>query len=171
MPRTEIPKTDVDTLFTRAEWDLLVKLPGKVVIAATSAEADSPARTVAEGLAGLDAIAAGRSSDNPLVRRVVATIYTEPDTAEPDEGVATAEEFVDRAAGLAGVLDACRVAAGVLARRAEPDDRRAYQAWIFSIADRVCGVSRSGGVLGIGGVAVSPAEREFLADVTVALGG
>jgi hypothetical protein len=166
MPRTGSPKTAVDTLFTRAEWDLLVKLPGQVVIAATSAEADSPSRTVAEGLAGLDAIAAGRSSENPLVRRVVATIY-----AEPDEDTPTAQEFADRAAGLAGVLDACRHAAGVLGRRAEPDDRRAYQEWIFSIADRVCGASRSGGVLGVGGMAVSPAERKFLADMTAAFGG
>jgi len=171
MPRTGIPKTDVDTLFTRAEWDLLVKLPGKVVIAATSAEAGSPARTVAEGLAGLDAIAAGRSSDNPLVRKVVATIYAEPDDAQPDEGVAAAEEFVDRAAGLAGVLGACRLATAVLARRAEPDDRRAYQEWIFSIADRVCGASRSGGVLGAGGIVIAGAERAFLADLAAAFGG
>ena len=54
--RTELP-------FRRAEWELLVRLPGRVVVAATSAHVD-PARrtTVAEGLAGIDAIAAGRAS-------------------------------------------------------------------------------------------------------------
>src|SRR5439155_14251425 len=85
--RTEVP-------FRRAEWDLLVKLPGRVVVAATSAQADPARRTVAEGLAGIDAIAAGRASASRLVREIVAAIYDEPDDDRP-----VAEEFRNRGAG------------------------------------------------------------------------
>src|SRR5262249_31368691 len=65
--------------FSREEWDLLVRLPGRVVIAATSAEPDSPHHSVAEGLAGIDAIAAGRNSASTFVRGVVSAIYAEQD--------------------------------------------------------------------------------------------
>ena len=133
--------------FSPEEWELLVRLPGQVVIAATSAEADGARRTVAEGLAGLDAIAAGRSSTNPLVRTA-------------------AEEFVDRAAGLAAVLMSCHRAAGLLAERSADDDRLAYQAWLQSIAERVCGAASSGGMFGLGGDLISAAEAQFLDDLS-----
>src|SRR6187431_567537 len=96
-----------------AQWALLVRLPGRVVIAATSAEHDSPGRTVAEGLAGLAAIAAGRASDSDLVRAVVSAVYAETDGDGPD-----AEEFTDRDAGLAAVLAASREAVRVLTAHA-----------------------------------------------------
>jgi hypothetical protein len=147
--------------FSPEEWELLVRLPGQVVIAATSAEADGARRTVAEGLAGLDAIAAGRSSANPLVRTVVSTIYAEHDASQP-----AAEEFVDRAAGLAAVLMSCHRAAGLLAERSADDDRLAYQAWLQSIAERVCGAASSGGMFGLGGDLISAAEAQFLDDLS-----
>src|SRR5256885_15742444 len=81
------------TPFTRAEWDRLVKLPGRVVVAATSAQVDSARHTVLEGLAGIDAIAAGRASVSRLVRDVVAAIYHEPHDDPP-----AAQEFLDPAA-------------------------------------------------------------------------
>ena len=154
------------TTFNSAEWDLLVRLPGQIVVASTSAEADSPRRTVAEGLAGLDAIAAGLDSPNPLVRRVVGMIY-----AERDDDAPAAEEFDDRAVGLAGVLATCRLAATLLGTRCPPGDLEAYAGWLRAIADRVTHASRSGGVLGIGGAHVSAAEQQFLVDLDRALGG
>lgn len=150
--------------FSPGEWELLTHLPARVIVAATSAEPDNPRRTVAEGLAGLDAIAAGRAFDSDLVRAVVSAIY-----AESDEDRPAAVEFTDRAAGLAEVLDACRQATGVLAERADPADSAAYRQWVQSVAARVCGASRSGGVLGFGGEQVSDAERRFLDDLAVAL--
>jgi hypothetical protein len=148
--RTEVP-------FPREEWDLLVTLPGRVVVAATSAQPDTSRRTVSEGLAGIDAIAAGRASASRLVRDVVAAIY-----AEPDEDPPAAEEFRDRAAGIAEVLESCRAAARILAERAGREDADAYRHWLESIAARVCQASRTGGLFGVGGTVVTPAEREFL---------
>lgn len=150
--------------FPPGEWELITHLPARVIVAATSAEPDGPRRTVAEGLAGLDAIAAGRAFDSDLVRAVVSAIY-----AEADEDRPAAEEFTDRAAGLAEVLEACRRATAVLAARADPADSAAYRQWVQSVAARVCGASRSGGMLGLGGEQVSAAERRFLDDLAVAL--
>jgi hypothetical protein len=152
--------------FPRREWELLTRLPRDVVIAATSAEPDSPRRTVAEGLAGLDAIAAGRASDSDLVRAVVAAIYSETECA-PDHLVA--EEFNDRTAGLARVLAECRQVTDVLAARADPADSAAYRQWVQSVAVRVCDAARSGGLLGVLGPVRSDAEQRFLSDLAEAL--
>jgi hypothetical protein len=154
------------TPFTRAEWDRLVKLPGRVVVAATSAQADSARHTVHEGLAGIDAIAAGRASASRLVRDIVVAIYHEPDEDRP-----VAEEFQDRAAGIAAVLAECRDAGRLLAERVDRADADAYWHWLVAIATRVCHAARSGGLLGIGGAAVSPDERRFLAELEAALSG
>jgi hypothetical protein len=152
--------------FAPDEWALLIHLPARVMIAATSAEPDTARRTVAEGIAGLDAIAAGRSSDSDLVRGIVTAIYAESDDEPP-----TAEEFTDRPAGLSDVLAACRTASAILADRADPADAAAYRHWLETIAARVCAASRSGGVLGLGGERVSAAEHRFLADLSAALRG
>jgi hypothetical protein len=134
------------------------------MIAATSAQEDSDPRTVDEGLAGLNAIAAGAASDSGLVRAAVAAIYAEADPDSP-----TTEQIRDRSTGIAEVLVSCRAAALVLDARANPFDALNYREWVESIADRVCGAATSGGVLGIGKVTRSPAEQKFLQDLAEAL--
>jgi hypothetical protein len=158
--RTELP-------FSREEWDLLVKLPGRVVVAATSAQAAPARRTVAEGLAGIDAIAAGRASASRLVRDVVAAIYAE--TEADDQPVA--EELHDHPMGIADVLGDCRTAGQLLALRTGQEDCDAYRHWLEAIAARVCRAARTGGGLGRGAAPVSPAERRFLTDLAAAFDG
>jgi len=153
--------------FRRDEWALLVRLPGRVVVAATSAQPDTARRTVAEGLAGIDAIAAGRASVSRLVRDVVAAIYAETGADEPP----AAAEFHDPAGGVAAVLTGCREAARVLAERAGREDYDAYRHWLEAIAARVCQAARTGGVPGLGGQLVSPAEWRFLAALGAAFDG
>ena len=152
----------VGPAFRPDEWELLVRLPGQVVVAATSAEADSPRRTVTEGLAGIEAIAAGRDSASGLVRDVVAEIYHETDTPP------AAEEYRDRATGIAGVLETCRQAADVLAVRTAREDADAYRHWIEAIAARVCHASGGTDLLGFGGPPVSESEWHFLAELAAA---
>jgi hypothetical protein len=169
MPSRSGPREGVGTAaFTTPEWSALVALPRRVIVAATSAEADDPRRTVAEGLAGLEAVAAGRAFDSDLVRAVVADFYAETEGDPTDGETPVAEEFADRAAGLAAVLHDCREATRVLGR-ADPADSAAYRQWIQWIAARVCAAARSGGVLGVGGEQVSTKERRFLADLGTAL--
>ncbi|MEU1607498.1 hypothetical protein [Micromonospora matsumotoense] len=128
--------------YSAAEWGLLTTLPGRVLVAAASAGPGRPARDVAAGLVGLDAVAAGRASDSDLVRAVVAAIYARHDNAAAPTG------------GLGNLVDlppACRAAVRVLRRRADPADSAAYRQWVESVAVRVC---RS--------AAPDPAGRRFL---------
>jgi hypothetical protein len=147
-----------------AEWELLIDLPARVMIAATSAEPHSPSQTVSEGLAGMEAIAAGRASDSDLVRAVVAAIYSRSEDDQP-----AAEEFTDRAAALAGVLAACGAVTRVLSARADPADSAAYRQWLQHIAARVRGATRAGRVPGPGRERFGADERRFVADLGAAL--
>jgi hypothetical protein len=98
---------------------------------------------------------------------VVAAIYAETGDDEPS----AAEEFHHRAGGIAGVLAGCREAARLLAARASREDCDAYRHWLEAIAARVCQAARTGGVLGLGGYLVSPAEQRFLAALGAAFDG
>jgi hypothetical protein len=123
------------TRYTRAEWDLLVHLPGRMVAAATSDETATAGQSVIEALAGLNAIAAGRSSPNALVRQVVGTIYAELDLDSPSSGdVGVADEMTS----FGPILAACRQAAAILADHGSEADRLAYEKWLESIAIVVC---------------------------------
>lgn len=169
--------------FPPDDWRLLIRLPAAVMIATIRvreapddgggprAEGDAqghqarnhpPRRTVAEGLAGLDAIAAGRSSDSALVRSVVAAIYAEPE-----------DELVELPGGpdpfAEPVFGHCRRAADLLKHRVDPADAEAYLAWVRQIAVRVCGAAHSGGVLGLGDDRIGAQQQQFLDDLGVAL--
>ncbi|KAB1908667.1 MULTISPECIES: hypothetical protein [unclassified Micromonospora] len=131
-------------VYSAAEWDLLTDLPGRVLVAAATPGPGRPPRGVAAGLAGLDAVAAGRAFDSDLVRAVVAAIYARHD------GAADRHE---RLTDLVDLLAAARAAVRVLRRRADPADSAAYRQWVESVAARVCRA---------GEAAPSPADRRFL---------
>ncbi|GHJ17700.1 MULTISPECIES: hypothetical protein [unclassified Micromonospora] len=130
--------------YSAAEWDLLTDLPGRVLVAAASPGPGRPPRGIAAGLAGLDAVAAGRAFDSDLIRAVVTAIY-----ARHDGAAVRAERLTD----LVDLLAAARAAVRVLRRRADPADSAAYRQWVESVAARVCRA---------GGTAPSPADRRFL---------
>ena len=156
------------TVYSDVEWGLLVGLPQSVVVAVTSAEADGGRRTQAEGLAGIEAIAAGRDSGSALVHDVATEVVAQ--TGDPERGEAPPPiEFTDRAAGLAGVLDRAREASKLLSAKAAPGEAAAYRHWLMTIAEQVAAAAKSGGFLGIGGDRVSPAERKFLDDLAAVL--
>ncbi|MEV0733562.1 hypothetical protein [Polymorphospora sp. NPDC050346] len=156
------PVGQLSTLaYPAAEWELLTRLPSRIVVAAASAESDDPGHRVREGLAGLEGIAAGRAFDSELVRVVASTIYAEHEQDRPATG---------RAPALADVLGSCREAVRVLGARADPADSAAYRQWVQSIAARVCRAHRAGGVAGAGDEPVSTAGRRFLDDLGAALG-
>lgn len=147
------------------QWRLLTSLPAEIMIATIALQDDGPRRTVAEGLAGLDAIAAGRGSDSDLVRGVVAAIYS-----EPEEGRPAGPDGAGPDARRIAVLADCRRVAEILRAGADPADAAAYRHWVQQVAVRVFGAARSGGVFGLGGEAIGPVERQFLDDLAGALG-
>ncbi|PZG15560.1 hypothetical protein C1I95_19345 [Micromonospora craterilacus] len=139
------------------EWELLTDLPGRVIVAAAQPGPGRPQRGVAAGLAGLDAVAAGRAFDSDLIRAVVAAIY-----ARHDGAPSPAAQLTD----LVEVLSACRAVVRVLDRRADPADSAAYRQWVQSVAARVCRAAPA--VLPDG--ALAPADRRLLDRLGGALG-
>lgn len=141
-----------------AQWRLLVRLPADVMMAAISVQDGGAGRTVPEGLAGLDAIAAGRGSDSDLVRAVVSAIFAQHE--EPPGGPERPE--LAPAERQAQVLRDCRTAVELLRSEVDPADAAAYRHWVRQIAVRVLGAARSGGLLGLGNERLSAAEQAFL---------
>ena len=165
--------------FERDEWELIVTLPRRVLIAAV-VSAPAEGRLAAEGIAGIEAIASGLASTSPLVREVVASIYSEDYSAVRSEPLHSAKDSTsgprggptDRIQGadetsaeveVIPTLAACRYAAEILANRANEPDATAYREWLLHIAAVVSGVAQ--GVVGVGSVALS--ESRFM----YALGG
>jgi len=147
--------------FDRDEWELIVTLPRRVLVAAGQSEPAFAHRSVAEGLAGIEAIAAGLGSPSPLVREVVGAIYAESGRHSTDEPGGEV--------GIVQTLAACRYASEVLAQRCQPEDAAAYRDWLSHIAAAVTGAARSAPAVPVpvptGRVGV--AENRFL----YALGG
>ncbi|MEE6259471.1 hypothetical protein [Plantactinospora sonchi] len=151
--------------YSPEEWRLLIRLPGRVIVAASSTSPRNPARTVAEGLAGLDGIAAGRAFDSELVRAVVAAIY-----AESDDGHSAPVRAHHADGGLRELLRSCRTVVATLARHADPADSAAYRQWVQSVAARVCRAAGPDGRPRPFGDPVEPEQRELLDRLGEALG-
>ncbi|MEU6208018.1 hypothetical protein ABZ814_31090 [Micromonospora musae] len=147
-------------VYSAAEWDLLTSLPARILVAATAPGPGRPRRGLSEGLAGLEALAAGRSFDSDLVRAVVSTIYARPD-GQPVAGAGDTD--------LVDLLAACREVVRVLDRRADPADSAAYRQWAQSVAARVCRVPPPGQVRPVG-EPPAPADLRFLDRIGDALG-
>jgi len=147
--------------FDRDEWELIVTLPRRVLMAAVAA-APAEGRRVAEGIAGIEAIASGLASPSSLVREVVGSIYSESYHGSQSRQ----EAAVEGDSGIVQTLAACRYASEVLATRSAPDDAAAYREWLSHIAAVVTGVAQ-------GVAAPAPTGRVGLAEsrFLYALGG
>ncbi|MFF5180980.1 hypothetical protein ACFY2Q_23370 [Micromonospora sp. NPDC000316] len=146
--------------FSDEEWGLLVGLPQSVLTAASAAESDGTRRTMAENAAGLETIAAGRESASPLVAAVAGEIVTrvgDPESGEELPVIAPA----DPRAMIDDVLVRAGEASVLLAARVDEGEAGAYKHWLVQIAEQVVGAASSGGLLGLGGEAVSDSERRF----------
>lgn len=117
--------------FDRDEWELIVTLPRRVLLAAL-ASAPAEGRSAYEGIAGIEAIASGLTSASPLVREVVGSIFSE-NHREP-KGLLGYGEDADGGAGVVQTLAACRYASEVLGTRCTPEDATAYRQWVSHIA-------------------------------------
>jgi hypothetical protein len=158
--RAKTASTALSRLFSQPEWELLVRLPGRVLVAAAGTDDGRPRQAVAEGLAGIEAIAAGRASPSALVRDIVSAIY-----AETDER--SAAEFADTT-GVAAVLDECRAAGRLLVDRSPVADAAAYRRWVTGIAATVC-AARTGRGSGFARMPVSVTQQALLAELDRAL--
>ncbi|WP_416901235.1 hypothetical protein [Micromonospora echinospora] len=151
-------------VYSATEWDLLTGLPGRVVTVAAAPAPGRPPRGVAAGLAGLEAVAAGRAFDSDLVRAVVATIYARHDEPTPPVRAGWGRRRRGPApTDPVELLADCRTATRVLRRRADPADSAAYRHWVQSVAARVCRAES-------GAAPLSAVDQRLLDRLGVALG-
>ena len=147
--------------FDRDEWEMLVTLPRRVLIAASTATAEGPEPGVADGLAGLAAIASGHDSPSQLIREVVAAIYAE--SLHDEASSSEAEPPGNRSRTLA----AAERVSEVLADRVDAADASAYVRWLGDIASAVAGASATSGGAPVHRVRL--ADHGFLDDLRSAL--
>jgi hypothetical protein len=146
------PRAQQSTLsLDRDEWELLVTLPRRVLMAAAAAET-ADGHGSAEGIAGIEAIASGLASPSRLVREVVASIYSESHQ-EPAELLGDGD--------MLQTLAACRYASELLTGRCTVEDADAYRGWLRHIAAVVSGVAQGMTAGGMSG-RVALEESRFL---------
>jgi hypothetical protein len=141
--------------FTDLEWRDLAELPERVAVAAALADATGGFDDARDLIAGVRQIDAGANSPSELVRAVVAERYDEGFEWGTDDQ--SPEERVE--ATLRAVHDALE---RLRARAVASDEIVAYANFLLEVAHNAVRGSRSGGVLGIGGEAVSRRESVFL---------
>jgi hypothetical protein len=158
------------TNFTKEEWTLLLESPMLAGIAVTAADPSGLWGLMKESFAGGSAIAQATSdaNANPLVKAVAADFMGEGRSAARDglrekfSGGKPAE-MKDKS------VDSLRQVSALLAAKA-PSDATAFKDWLRQISESTANAASEGGLLGIGGVQISEAEKATLAEVSSALG-
>lgn len=141
--------------FSDREWRALSELPEQIAVAAALAEATGGFEDARDVIAGIRAIDAAAKNPSELVRAVVAERY--------DDGYAwgndgpTPDDRVERA--LSAAHDQIVRLRALELPAAEID---AYASFLLAVAHAAVRGSRTGGVIGIGGQAVSQQEAGFL---------
>ena len=149
--------------FSDAEWRALTELPERIAVAAALSDASGGLDDARDLIAGMRAIEAATESCSALVRAIVAERYDEGfewgdgDRSSADRIEQTLAEVPERVRSLHRV--------GI-----DPGEISAYAQFLLTVADKTVHGSRAGGVLGIGGRAVSDSEAEFLERLDLALG-
>jgi hypothetical protein len=102
--------------------------------------------------------------DSPLMHEFVADLDPERRQSAGDGSGYTYDSIIDEA------VDLCSRAVALLGQRATVADVEAYRAFVIALCERVAWANSEGGILGIGGNAMSPEERTMLGAVARALG-
>ena len=156
--------------FTPEEWTKVLESPMVVGIAVSAAEPSGIWGTLKEAFASSSALhsAKSRADANELVKAVISDFETSEGRSDIQKALrarfANAEprDCVNRS--LANLQEV----SAILDAKA-PDDAAAFKSWLRDISQKVAEAADEGGFMGIGGVAVSEAEKATLADIAKAL--
>lgn len=154
--------------FTAAEWQALLESAMVASIAVTAAEPSGLWGMLKEGFANAQGLTGARSSENQLIKDVVADLGTSEgrtiarDALKERMSGASTEEVVTRS--VAAIRETSRI---VEAKAGA--DAPGFKSWIYANAERVANASSEGGFLGFGGEKVSEKERATLAQLAAAL--
>src|SRR6478736_5816001 len=155
--------------FTTEEWTKILESTMLAGMAVSAAEPSGLWGSLKEAFASSSALAEAKldSGSNELVKAVVADFETEGRKAVQD-GLRTLLAGAKPADAVQRSLANLREVSAILAAKA-PRDAPAFKAWLTGISRKVAEASSEGGLLGIGGVQVSDAEKATLGDIAKAL--
>ena len=156
--------------FTPDEWKLLLESVMMASIAITAAEPHGLWGLLQESFAGGTELAKAKMnpSADELIKAVVADFGTAEGRSIARDGLK--EKFTGSKPPeiKAKCIETLRQVAEVVDTKA-PGDAIAFKNWLRQISQHVAEAAKEGGFLGIGGVAVSDAEKATLAEISEAL--
>jgi hypothetical protein len=156
--------------FTSDEWKTLLESVMAAGLAVTAAEPHGLWGLLQESFASGKMLAEAKmdTGSNPLIKAVVDDFATSEGRSTSRDGLQ--EQLTGKKA--AEVKTACieilGKVDGILNTKA-PGDAAAFKNWLRQISQSVAEASTEGGFLGIGGVAVSDAEKATLVEISSAL--
>jgi len=160
------------TTFTREEWTLLLESPMMAGMAITAADPSGLWGLLKESFAGGSALAKVMADPgaNPLVKALANDFSTSEGRSAARDGLKAKFANSQPADVKTKSIEALRQVSAVLAAKA-PGDATAFKSWLRQISQGTAeAASEGGGLLGIGGVQVSDAEKATLAEISNALG-
>lgn len=160
-----------DSPYTKIEWQTLVETPVKVGRAMIAVSPSGAIGMTQEVMALRKAYNdAFQNTTNPTMSKLrqylqsqdtMETIWEHAGHAFSDRWDATNVRQV--------ALQACQQVATLL-KKMSTQDAQAYKDFLYTTALKVAEAAKEGGVMGIGGVAVSAEEKSLLNDISKALG-
>ena len=156
--------------FTPDEWKTLLESVMAAGLAVTAAEPHGLWGLLQESFASGKMLAKAKmdTRSNPLIKAVVDDFATSEGRSTSRDGLKEqltgkkAAEMKTACIEILGKVD------GILSAKA-PGDAAAFKNWLRQISQSVAEAASEGGFLGIGGVAVSDAEKATLAEISSAL--
>ena len=156
--------------FTSDEWKLLLESVMMASIAITAAEPHGLWGLLQESFAGGAELAKAKMDPgaDALIKAVVADFGTAEGRSIARDGLKEKFSGSKPSEIKAKCIDTLRQVAEVVDAKA-PADATAFKTWLRQISQHVAEAAKEGGFLGIGGVAVSDAEKATLAAISKAL--
>jgi hypothetical protein len=156
--------------FTPEEWKLLLESVMMAGIAITAAEPSGLWGLLKESFAEGGELMKAKMDPktNPLIKAVVADFETTQGRGIARDGVKEQLASSKPADIKAKCIETLRKAGAVVDAKA-PGDAAAFKSWLRQVSQHVAEAAKEGGFLGIGGVAVSDAEKATLTEISNAL--
>lgn len=124
-------------------------------------DASGPIGIAKEGYAVVQEIIGATGSSNELVKAIADGVKAAGRRDMPDIPA-------DKVRARSMLLDGVKAASAAAGKA--PGDADAYREWVFTAAQKAAAAAKEGGFLGIGGTAVSDAEKTALGELQSALG-
>ena len=156
--------------FTSDEWKTLLESVMATGLAVTAAEPHGLWGLLQESFASGKMLAKAKmdTGSNPLVKAVVDDFATSEGRSISRDGLKEALNGKKPAEVKTACIEILGKADGILSTKA-PGDAAAFKNWLRQISQSVAEAATEGGFLGIGGVAISDAEKATLAEISSTL--